>query len=139
MEVISLTPSSPLCRDFERDEMLTYAWISDLTGCSFSGIIVNGELVARVAWQVDPPWCPEKGVVGIVTLETLHKYRRQGIAQKLVSFIRGKYPERPVVFEVNTPWAYHFWQRYNPVSMGRGRGHSSLYKLMPLGQNREAI
>ncbi|MFZ5652003.1 MAG: GNAT family N-acetyltransferase [Bacillota bacterium] len=139
MEVISLTPSSPLCRDFENDDMLTYAWISDLTGCSFNGIVINGELAARVAWQNDPSWCPEKGVVGIVTLETLHRYRRQGIAQKLVSFIRSKFPDKPVVFEVNTPWAYHFWQRYNPVSMGRGRGHSSLYKLMPPGRSREAI
>ncbi|MFZ5648718.1 MAG: GNAT family N-acetyltransferase [Bacillota bacterium] len=139
MEVVSLTPGSPLCRAFENDEMLIYAWISDLSGCYFNGIITGGELAARVAWQLDPPWCSEKGVVGIVTLETLHRYRRQGFAQKLVNFVRSKFPDRPVVFEVNTPWAYHFWQRYNPVSLGRGRGHSTLLKLIPLGQNKEAI
>lgn len=139
MDVISITPGSPLCRDFEKDEMLTFAWISDLTGCSFNGILANGELAARVAWQLNPSWCPETGVVGIVTLETLHKFRRNGFAQKLVDHIRGKFPEMPVVFEVNTPWAFYFWQRYNPVTLGRGRGHSTLLKLMPLGKNKEAI
>ncbi len=139
MEVISLTPSSPLCRAFENDEMLTYAWISDLTGCIFNGILYNGELAARVAWQLDPPWCSEKGVMGLVTLETVHKYRRHGYAQILVEYIRGKFPDKPLVFEVNTPWAYHFWQRYKPETMGRGRGHSTLLRLCPLGQNREAI
>jgi len=139
MEVISITPSSPLCREFENDEMLNYAWISDLTGCSFNGILSNGELAARMSWQLDPPWCKEKGVVGIVSLETLYKFRRLGFAQVLVDYVRVRFPHSPVVFEVNTPWAYHFWERYNPVSLGRGRGHSTLLKLMPLGKNREAI
>ncbi|MFZ5642455.1 MAG: hypothetical protein ACOY46_02545 [Bacillota bacterium] len=139
MEVISITPSSPLCRDFENDEMLTYAWITDLTGCQFNGILANGVLAARVAWQVDPSWCSEKGVVGIVTLETLHRYRRHGYAQILVEYVRSRFPDRPLVFEVNTPWAYHFWQRYSPVSLGRGRGHSTLLKIMSLGKSLEAI
>jgi len=139
MEVISLTPSSPLCHAFENDEMLTYAWISDLTGCIFNGILANGELAARVAWQLDPPWCPERGVMGMVTLETLHKYRRHGYAQVLVDHIRGKFPDKPLVFEVNTPWAYHFWLRYKPETVGRGRGHSTLLRLEPLGVKREAI
>jgi hypothetical protein len=139
MELISITPSSPLCREFENDEMLNYAWISDLTGCSFNGILSDGELAARMAWQLDPSWCAEKGVVGIVSLETLHRFRRLGYAQVLVEYLRRKFPDRPVVLEVNTPWAYHFWQRYNPVSLGKGRGHSTLLRLMPLGENREAI
>ncbi|MCL5935099.1 MAG: GNAT family N-acetyltransferase [Firmicutes bacterium] len=139
MEIISITPSSPLCRAFEDDELLNYAWICDLTGCNFNGIMGNGELAARVAWQLDPPWYSEKGVVGIVTLETLYRYRRRGYAQELVNYVRGRFPDRPVVLEINTPWAYHFWQRYKPDTMGRGRGHSTLLRLVPLTKNREAI
>ncbi|MFZ5597363.1 MAG: GNAT family N-acetyltransferase [Bacillota bacterium] len=139
MEIVSLTPSSPLCRVFEDDEMLSYAWISDLTGCSFTGIVVNGELVARGAWQLDPPWCREKGILGIVTLETLHKHRRKGYAQVLVNHIREKFPALPVVIEVNTPWAYHFWERYKPEILGRGRGHSTLLKLPSLESDRKEI
>ena len=139
MDVIGITPSSPLCREFENDEMLNYAWISDLTGCSFNGVLANGVLAARMAWQLDPPWCGEKGVVGVVSLETLHRFRRMGYAQVLVEYLRSRFPDRPVVFEVNTPWAYHFWQRYNPDTLGRGRGHSTLLKVMPAGKNREAI
>jgi len=139
MEIISITPVSSLCRAFENDELLNFAWICDLTGCKFNGILENGELAARVAWQLDPPWCGEKGVVGIVTLETLHRYRRRGFAQVLVDFVRDKFSDRPVVFEINTPWAYHFWQRYNPKTLGSGRGHSSLLRLSPLVENREVI
>lgn len=132
MEVISITPSSPLCRTFENDELLSYAWISDLIGCSFNGVLVDGELAARIAWQIDPPWCQEKGVVGVVTVETLPRYRRNGYAQVLVDYVRGRHPERPLVFEMNTPWAFQFWKRYKPDCIGRGRGVSSLMKLVPL-------
>lgn len=132
MEIISITPSSPLCRTFENDEMLNYAWISDLIGCHFNGVVENGELAARIAWQIDPPWCPEKGVVGIVSLETLTKYRRKGYAQVLVDHVRKRYPDRPVVFELNTPWAYEFWKRYEPNFLGRGRGASTLMKINPM-------
>ncbi|MFZ5634754.1 MAG: GNAT family N-acetyltransferase [Bacillota bacterium] len=139
MEIISITPSSPLCRAFENDELLNYAWISDMIGCNFHGVLENGELVARIAWELDPPWCPEKGVVGIVSVETLTSYRRNGYAQVLVDYVRGRFPDRPVVFEVNTPWAFHFWQRYKPDTIGRGRGASTLLKLAPLGSKKEAI
>ena len=139
MQVVSITPGSPLCRDFENDEMLNYAWISDLTGCSFNGVVANGILAARVAWQVDPTWHSEKGVVGIVTLETLHRFRRHGYAQVLVDFVRSRFPDYPVVFEVNTPWAYHFWQRYKPETLGKGRGHSTLLKIMPLEKSKAAM
>lgn len=131
MEIISLTPNSPYCRAFENDVMLSFAWISDLSGCSFNGILVDGVLAARVAWQLDPPWCKEKGVVGIVTIETLHKFRRRGYAQVLVDFVRNKNPEKYVVFEVNSPFSFQFWKRYKPVSLGRGRGHASLFKIAP--------
>lgn len=133
MEVISITPSSPLCRPFEDDDLLSFAWVSDLIGCSFNGVLDNGELAARIAWQVDPPWCPEKSVVGIVSVETLPRYRGKGYAQALVDYVRGKFPERPVVFELNTPWAYQFWKRYQPDCLGRGRGVSTLMKLLPMG------
>lgn len=133
MEVISITPSSPLCRTFEDDQLLSFAWISDLLDCNFNGILDNGELAARIAWQLDPPWCPEKGVVGIVSVETLPRYRRRGYARALVDYVRMKFPDRPVVFELNTPWAFQFWKRYEPDCLGRGRGYSSLMKLLPLG------
>ncbi len=133
MELISITPSSPLCRTFEDDEMLSFAWISDLIGCNFNGVLENGELVSRIAWQLDPPWCPEKGVVGIVSVETRPKYRRRGYASALVDYVREKFPDRPVVFELNTPWAYQFWKNYDPGYIGRGRGISTLMKLLPLG------
>jgi predicted acetyltransferase len=133
MEVISITPSSPLCRTFETDEMVSFAWISDLIGCNFNGILDEGELASRIAWQLDPPWCPEKGVVGIVTVETLPKFRKRGYARALVDFVRSKYPNLPVVFELNTPWAYQFWKRYDPDCLGRGRGISMLMKLLPMG------
>jgi len=133
MEVISITPSSPLCRTFEDDDLLSFAWISDLIGCFFNGVLEDGELAARIAWQLDPPWCPEKGVVGIVTVETRPKFRRQGCAKMLVDFVRGRFPDRPVVFELNTPWAFQFWKQYDPNCIGRGRGFSSLMKLIPLG------
>lgn len=133
MEVVSITPSSPLCRTFEDDDLLNYAWTSDLIGCNFNGILEDGELAARIAWQLDPPWCPEKGVVGIVSVETLPRFRKRGYAQTLVDYVRGKFPDRPVVFELNTPWAYQFWKRYQPDFLGRGRGISTLMKLLPLG------
>ncbi len=133
MEIISITPSSPLCRIFENDELLNFAWTSDLIGCSFNGVVDGGELAARIAWQLDPPWCPEKGVVGIVSVETLPRYRRRGYAQVLVEYVRSMFPKRAVVFEVNTPWAYQFWKQYQPDILGRGRGISMLMRLIPLG------
>lgn len=139
MDIISLTPNSPYCKAFENDMMLNFAWISDLSGCYFHGILKDGVLAARAAWQLDPPWCNEKGVVGIVSIETLHKFRRQGNAQLLVDFIRNKYPERAVVFEVNNPFSYQFWKRYQPVSLGRGRGHASLFKISPLRPISNAV
>lgn len=138
MEIVSITPSSPLCLAFENDELLNYAWISDMIGCNFHGVLEAGELVARIAWQVDPPWCIEKGVVGIVTLETLACHRRHGYAKLLVDYVRSRLPELPVVLEVNTPWAFLFWQRYQPVTLGRGRGASTLLKLAPLA-DKEVI
>lgn len=139
MDIINLTPNSPYCMDFEDDDLLNFAWISDLSGCSFNGILFKGVLVSRMAWQIDPPWCAENGVVGIATLETLHKYRCQGYARELVNFIRGKFPDMPLVIEVNNPFSYQFWSRYKPVLLGRGRGHASLFKVSPLRQISNAV
>ncbi|GBF32619.1 hypothetical protein DCCM_0815 [Desulfocucumis palustris] len=139
MEIISITPHSPYCLDFENDDLLSFAWISDFSGCNFTGIVENGVLVCRMAWEMDPHWCQEKGVVGVATLETLHKYRCQGYAKKLVDYIRGSFPEMPLVLEVNSPISFRFWSRYNPVSLGRGRGHASLFKVAPLGHISNAV
>jgi hypothetical protein len=139
MEIVSITPGSPLCRIFEEDEMLNFSWNCDLSGCAFNGVLGNGELVSRMAWQLDPPWCKEKGVVGIVSLETLYRYRRHGYAQRLVGYIRDLFPDKPVVLEVNTPWAYLFWQRYKPITLGRGRGHSTLLRIASLEMEKKAI
>ena len=139
MEIISITPSSPYCLAFENDELLNFAWITDLSGCSFCGILVDGVLVSRMAWQTDPPWCAEKGVVGVATLETLHKHRCHAYARELVNFIRGKFPDKPLVIEVNNPFSYQFWSRYSPVSLGRGRGYASLFKVTSLHQVSNAV
>lgn len=132
MKIIRLTPHSPYCKEFENEALLHFSWLGDMSGLHFHGVLVEGTLVARVAWQLDPGWCSEPGVLGIATLETLPRFRCQGFGQALVNYLRAAYPEKPVVFEVNSPFAFHFWQRYRPVYLGRGRGAASLYKIPPL-------
>jgi len=134
MEIISLTPNSPYCRDFEDDNLLSFAWISDLSGCRFNGVLVDGVLVARMAWQVNPSWCPEKNVVGIVSLETLHKFRCRGYGKVLVEYLRSTFPSLSMAFEINTPFAHNYWQRYQPHPLGKGRGNSYLWLLPPLSK-----
>lgn len=133
MQIITLTPSSPYCLEFEEEEFVQFAWISNLNDCSFLGVIESGILVSRMAWQLDPPWGKgEKGVVGIASIETLYHYRCQGYAKALVEYIHEQYPDKPLVMEINNPFAFLFWSRYSPETLSSGRANSFLYKISPL-------
>lgn len=133
MKIISLTPNSPYCVEFEQEEFVQFAWISNLSDCKFTGVLEDGILVSRMAWQMDPPWGKEeRGVIGIASLETLYQYRCRGYGKALVDYIRAQYPGLPLVLEINNPFAFKFWSRYKPQVLGKGRAHNYVYKIAPL-------
>lgn len=138
MEMVKLTPGSPYCVQFEKDALLCFAWNLDLSHCNFNGLVVDGVLVARIAWEENPGWGKYENAVGIVSLETHYKYRCKGYGQFMVDYIRRKFSTRPVVLEINSPFAFQFWRRYNPINLGRGRGHASVFMLPPYDQDVRA-
>ncbi len=139
MQIISLTPNSPYCLAFEEEEFVQYPWITDLSDCFFLGILADGILVSRMAWQYDPPWGKgQKEVLGIASIETLLAYRGNGYASHLVAHIRNLNPDRPLLMEINNPFAFGFWNRYPIEFLGASRANAFLYRLPSLKAEMEA-
>ncbi len=133
MQIINLTPSSPYCLAFEEEEFIQFPWVINLSDCFFLGILEDGILVSRMAWQYDPPWGKgQKDVIGIASIETLLAYRGNGYASQLVAYIRNLNPDKPLLVEINNPFAFGFWNRYPIEVLGPSRANAFLYRLPAL-------